>query len=33
MSQFELGAEEEARAKRIGEGKEKPITKYLPEQE
>lgn len=33
MSQFELSAEEEARAKRIGEGKEKAITKYLPEQE
>lgn len=33
MSRFELGAEEEARAKRIGEGKEKAITKYLPEQE
>jgi import inner membrane translocase subunit TIM54 len=33
MSQFELSAEEEARAKRIGEGKEKAITKYLSEQE
>lgn len=33
MSRFELSAEEEARANRIGEGKEKAITKYLPEQE
>lgn len=33
MSRFELSAEEEARASRIGEGKEKAITKYLPEQE
>jgi import inner membrane translocase subunit TIM54 len=33
MSQFELSAEEEARAKRIGAGKEKAITKYSPEQE
>jgi import inner membrane translocase subunit TIM54 len=33
MSQFELSAEEEARAKRIGAGKEKAITKYSPKQE
>jgi import inner membrane translocase subunit TIM54 len=33
MSKFELGAEEEARASRIGEGKEKVITKFSSEQE
>jgi hypothetical protein len=33
MSKFELSAEEEARAGRIGQGKEKPLTKYVEEQE
>jgi import inner membrane translocase subunit TIM54 len=33
MSRFELSAEEEARASRIGEGKEKAITKFLTEEQ
>jgi len=33
MSAFELGAEEEARARRIGEGKERPLTKFVEERE